>query len=175
MFYLIIFIILFTVYFIFFVTQFYYLIFKGYAPFVSTDRRTIKAIIGTLGDFQPQTVYELGCGRALFAQWAERHWIQAQIYGVENSPSLFLLVRLGLRIRGGKIKLLKKDFFQVNLKDADLIYCYLNNATMAKLADKLKLECRSGTVIVSRRFSLPSYTPYQTIVVSGQKIYFYKF
>jgi trans-aconitate methyltransferase len=175
MFYLIIFLVLFAVYFIFFVTQFYYLIFKGYAPFVSTDMRTIKAIIATLGDFQPQVVYELGCGRALFAQRAQRRWLQAQIYGVENSLSLFLLVRLGLRIRGSRIKLLKKDFFQVNLKDADLIYCYLNNATMAKLADKLKLECRSGTLLVSRRFSLPLYIPYQTIVVSGQKIYFYKF
>ncbi len=79
--------------------------------------------------------------------------------------------RLSLKIRGSKIKLLKKDFFQANLKNVYLIYCYL----MEKLADKLKLECRSGTVLVSRRFSMPLYTPYQTIVVSGQKIYFYKF
>lgn len=174
MFYLIIFLVLFAVYFIFFVTQFYYLIFKGYAPFVSTDTRTIKEIIAALGNFQPQAVYELGCGRALFAQRAERHWRQAEIYGVENSASLFLFVRLGLRIRGSRIKLLKKDFFQLNLKDADLIYCYLNNATMAKLADKLTWECRPGTVVLSRRFSMPGYTPYQTIIASGQKIYFYK-
>jgi len=162
------------IYFIFFISQFSNIIFRGYAPFVSTDNTTIKKILSKSKIKEQSTIYELGCGRARFLRTTEKLFPQIKLIGIENLSSLYLINKLRLKLQGSRIKLLKKDFFAVNLKDADLIYCYLNNSTMQKLGEKFKQECLPGTQIISRSFPIPQFKPEELIIVKNKKIYFYK-
>ncbi len=162
------------IYFVFFVSQFYNVFFKGYAPFISTDRETIKTILAASSINPPLLIYELGCGRARFLRIAEKTFPGLKLIGVENLASLYYINWLRLKLSLSKIKLWKKDFLTLNLQDADLIYCYLNNETMRKLGDKFKKECRPGTQIISRSFPIPQFVPEKTIAVKNKKIYFYK-
>jgi hypothetical protein len=50
------------VYFIFFVSQFFNLVLKGYAPFISTDSETIKEILNEVYIDNNFTIFELGSG-----------------------------------------------------------------------------------------------------------------
>ncbi|QQG52764.1 MAG: hypothetical protein HY931_00835 [Candidatus Falkowbacteria bacterium] len=170
---LIIFLVL-LAYFVFFVSQFYNVFFKGYAPFISTDRETIKTILAASSISTPFIVYELGCGRARFLRIAEKIFPGLRLIGVENLASLYYLNWLRLKLSFSKIQLWKKDFLALNLQDADLIYCYLNNDTMKKLGDKFSKECRGGTQIVSRSFPIPQFIPEKVLNVKNKKIYFYK-
>lgn len=163
-----------VIYLIFFVTQFINVIFKGYAPFISTDRETIKMIMNEVWIKDQSTIYELGCGWARFLRLIEKIFPQAKLIGVENLSSIYLAAKLKLIWLGSKIKLLKQDFFTISLKDADLIYCYLNNTTMAKLGEKFRQECKTGALIVSRSFPIPQFTPEKIITVNNKKIFFYK-
>jgi len=163
-----------VIYLVFFVAQFINIIFRGYAPFVSTDRETIRKIMAAVEIKEPAVIYELGCGRARFLKLAARVWPKAELIGAENIFNLYLLNKIGLKLRGSKIKLLKKDFFTVDLKNAALIYCYLNGPTMARLGEKFRQECLPGTQIVSRRFSMPQFKPDKMLIIKGKKVYFYK-
>lgn len=163
-----------TLYFIFFVSQFYNVTFKNYPPFVSTDQGTINRIIAATTIDAEATVYELGCGRARFLRTVEKAYPKTRLIGLENLFNLYLIAKISLRLRGSKIQLIKGDFFGHGLKNADLIYCYLNNSTMAKLEKKFTLECRPGTQIISRSFSLPNTRPEQVLTIRNKKIFFYK-
>lgn len=162
------------VYLVFAVAQFYNVIFRGYAPFVSTDRQTFNKIISEINIKEKAVVYELGCGRARFLSMIEKRFPQTELIGLENLASLYFLTKLGRKLQGSKIKLLKKDFFEVNLKEADIVYCYLNNLTMKKLGEKFKQECQAGTQIISRSFPIPQFTPEKVIIIRNKKVYFYQ-
>lgn len=170
---LIIFLVL-LVYFVFFVSQFYNVFFKGYAPFISTDKETIKTILAASSIKPPLLVYELGCGRARFLRIAEQTFPGLKLIGIENLASLYYINWFRLKFSLSKIKLWKKDFLALNLKDADLIYCYLNNETMKKLGDKFSKECREGTQIISRSFPIPQFIPEKVLNIKNKKVYFYK-
>jgi len=161
-------------YFIFFLSQSVSVLFKGFAPFISTDKGTIRKIISEVSVKEKSVVYELGCGRARFLRIIEKSFPDARLIGVENLFSLYLINRIRLQFQGSRIKLLNRDFFTLDLKEADLVYCYLNNQTMERLGAKFVRECRSGTQIISRGFPIPQFRPEKVAVIKNKKVYFYK-
>lgn len=171
------------VYLIFSLSQFYNVFFRGYAPFVATDRATIGGIIDEVKNGEvaikvaikeTPVIYELGCGRARFLKMMAKAFPRAELIGVENLFGLYLLDKIQFKLRRSQIKLLKQDFFTVDLKNADLIYCYLNNATMEKLGEKFRKECRRGTQVVSRSFPIPQFEPNKVLKIRNKQVYFYK-
>jgi hypothetical protein len=162
------------VYFVFFVHQFFNIVFKGYAPFISTDKETIRKIIQKIDIKEGLTIYELGCGQAKFLQITEKMFPRAKLIGVENLMIIFLINKLKLKLVSSRIKLLLNDFFQINLNKADIIYCYLNNATMQSLGEKFKQECEKGTLIISRSFPIIQFKPEKVIKIKNKNIYFYR-
>jgi SAM-dependent methyltransferase len=168
------FLLVFIIYVIFFISQFNNVLLKGYPPFISTDSVTSKKIISEVQTKDGMTVYELGCGRARFLRLAEKAWPRAKLIGVENLFTLYFLNKIRLKLQGSKIKLVNDDIFKVNLADADLIYCYLSGGLMEKLQEKFKRECRPGTQIVSRCFSIDQMPPEKVMTIRNKTIYFYK-
>ncbi len=126
---LVIFALIFFAFFIFFVVQFYNIIFRGYAPFVSTQPKVVAAVVRALKIFNIRddpVVYELGCGRAGVLAAIGRAYPKAKLVGVEYSFLPYLLARWQNGLRASKIKVIKADIFKVRLWEADVIYCYLN-------------------------------------------------
>lgn len=169
-------------YLIFYVSQFYNILFRGYAPFVSTNTEAFKKIINEVEISNDFTIYELGCGRARFLRIVEEMFCQnvfekhfrLDLIGVENLSSIYLLTKFGRKFQGSAIKLINGDFFSLDLKNADLIYCYLNNETMKNLGEKFIRECKKGTQIISRRFPIPQFIPEKVIEIKNMKVYFYR-
>ena len=162
---------------LFFFKEFFNIIFRGYAPFISTRPRVLRKIFNEINlnkDFCGQ-VYELGCGRAGFLKTFGRHYPKAELVGVEYSlwPWLITKIQQSLQ-KDARIKIIKKNFYKVNLTEADIIYCFLNVDTMKKLKDKFRQECRTGTIIISYAFSLPDIKPDKVIKLENKsKIFFY--
>ena len=67
----------------FFASQFFNVIFRGYAPFISSKPEVIKAIMQELKLKEDVIVYELGCGKAGFLRAIEEKYPQAKLIGVE--------------------------------------------------------------------------------------------
>ena len=169
------FILLLLVFFIFFIIQFFNICFRGFAPFISTRPKVIQKIINELKMEEDSTVYELGCGRAGFLRALRKKYPQAKLIGIEYSFLPYLIGQIQNSLTGCKLKILKENFLKADLSEADVIYCYLNQATMKKLAAKFSQECRPGTVIISYLFSLPDRES-EKVIEAGkrEKIYFYR-
>jgi len=127
-------------------------------PFVPTRRKIIHHIIRLAALKKGEKVYDLGCGDARFLIEAEK---KAQIEGTgyEIAPLPMILAWLNKWINGSKIKIRIQSFFRADLKEADVIFCYLLPETMDKLAAKFKKECHKGTRIFSHTFKISSMEP----------------
>jgi len=162
--------------FCFFVLEFYNIVFKGFAPFISTRKNVIDKIIEDFEVKDDTIVHELGCGKAGFLRAVRKKNAKAELIGIEKSPIAYIIAQIQNSLSGNKIKIFKKNFFNDDVSKADIIYCFLNIKTMAELKDKFLKECKNGAMIVSYQFSLPDMEPEKKIVFdkSGEVVYFYK-
>ncbi len=162
--------------FLFFAVQFYNLTFRGFAPFISSRPYVIKAILKELNLNDRARVYELGSGRAGFLRAIEENFPTAELVGIEYSLLPYCLSRMQTAISKSKIEIKREDIFKTDIRNADLIYCYLNINTMKRLKAKFEQECRPGTRIISYMFSIPGWEPEKKIDIPEQKderIYIY--
>lgn len=145
-------------------------------PFVPTPQKNVKKNIDTL-DLKPGEIfYDLGCGDGRFLIEAQKRGAKAT--GFEVSPSAFLRAKLNLLAKGGQAKLKYKNFYSQDLSDADAIFCFLLDAVMPKVEQKLLAELKPGARVVSYGFKMPNWTETKIIEtdptnLKSSKIYFY--
>lgn len=154
--------------------QFYNIVFRGFAPFISTKFNAILSILKELDLSGEETVYELGAGKAGFLRAVEQKFNVSNLIGVEYSWWPCLLARMQIIISGSKIKIIRKDIFKINLKEANIIYCFLSPEMMERLENKFKEECQKGTLIISYHFRMKNLEPEKVIKEEDNSIYFYR-
>ena len=154
--------------------QFYNIVFRGFAPFISTKFEAILTILNDLNLNGEEHVYELGAGKAGFLRAVEQKFGNTKLTGIEYSFFPYFLAKMQIILSNSKINLIKKDMFKVNLKEADVIYCFLMPEMMKSLEEKFKKECRPGTLIISYHFSLPNIEAEKVLKEGKNNIYFYR-
>ena len=126
--------------------------YKG-SPWVPTTFKMVHKMLD-LADIQPnELVYELGCGDGRIAVIAARKY-QARVVGIELNPFLWLWCQLVITIFGirSRVKVVLGNFYKQDLRDAEVVVCYLLPKTNKELEGKLLRELRPGTRVVSNTF-----------------------
>ncbi len=140
-------------------------------PLISTSKTIINEALN-LADIKPnQTVFELGCGWAPFLFTAAKQEPEAKYIGIE-------VISLVLRVSRFRAKRLpntfkSEDFFNVDLSDADVIYCYLWDTIMADIYEKKWAELKPGARLVTFEFPLKALTPDKKISFGKSTLYLY--
>ena len=115
-------------------------------------------------------VYELGAGWGSLLGIMGRY-TDVRVY--ELSPVPFAVAWL----RAAKnVKVVRRDFFEVDLGDAKLVVCYLYPGAMVKLREKFERELNDCWVI-SNTFAVPGWKPVKVIVLDDwykTRVYLYK-
>ena len=156
------------------VVQFFNIVFRGFAPFFTTGEKAIKMVLEAVTINPDDQIYELGAGSARFLLAVEKRYPTAKLIGVEYSPLTYWLAKLKMRSKKSRIKLVLQNLFKTNLREANLIYCYLIPDMMPKLQEKIKAECRPGTKIISHMFSIPNLDIKKRIEEDHEVFYFYE-
>ena len=150
------------------------ILFRGHAPFIATRPKVGKVIAKEIQPKKNEIVYELGAGGGSIIRRLAKKYPQAKYYGLEYALLPWLLAKIQQSLFKSKIRIIKKNFFQADLSQADYIYCFLNIETMAKLEKKLLKECKPGAIVISYIFQLPHIKPYQALLVNKSHLYFYQ-
>ncbi|MFH1412431.1 MAG: hypothetical protein ABIG10_00155 [bacterium] len=154
--------------------QFFNILFKGHAPFIITRRKVVKAVLDEIKLEKRDIFYELGSGSASILRKLEKKYPRNKLIGIEYALVPWLISKIQKSFSNSNAIIKKKNFFKIDLSQADYIYCFLNIETMEKLEKKFIKECKKGTIIISYIFQLPHIKPYKTILVRKNHIYFYK-
>lgn len=126
------------------------------APWVPTPMRKVHGMLTMAEVGENDLVYDLGCGDGRTIITAARSY-GAWAVGIEIDPLRYLWCQLLITILGlrGRVKIVYGDFFGQDLSSADVVTCYLLQATNEKLQGKLLQELHPSARVVSHDFTFP--------------------
>lgn len=132
----------------------------GYgAPFVPMEAEVVEGVM-RIAEVKPGEIfYDLGSGDGRLVIAAALRGARA--CGVEIDPLRALYSRFWIwLLRLGKnARIIRSNFFDVDLSGADIVCLYLLQETNEKIQSKLEKELRPGARIVSVAFTFPGWMP----------------
>lgn len=147
---------------------------KSAAPFYPTPSDAIRKALVAAALKPGETFYDLGAGTGRALVIAEKKF-GAHATGFELSWLFYYIARINLFLRGTKAKMELKDFWNADLRNADVIFVFLAIRTMQKMEARFKRELKPGARIIVYAFPLPDMRPEQTIPVRGAwKMFIYR-
>ncbi len=146
------------------------------AMFHPSARIRVKTALRNLPLKEGQYVVDLGCGDGRVIRAAEKLY-GVRCRGYEINPLAFGMawfLSLGRR----RVSVRWRNFWNENLEEADVVFCYLFPDVMPRLAGKLRQELRPGCRVVSFNFPIPGWTAVKMVRPEGtmydDPIYFYE-
>ncbi len=125
-----------------------------------------------------RVIYDLGSGSGQLSWYVARAMPTCKVIGFELSYIPWAISWLRQKALGPKnLSYYRADFMSMNVGDADSVLLYLRGKVMPTLSEKLWLELRSGTLVVSNAF--PLHAPWEPFVYesyneTGAKLYAYR-
>jgi hypothetical protein len=131
------------------------------APYVPTDGKVLKEILEKVkprGEVRKKGQYflELGSGDGRMVRLAVREFGVVGV-GVEYNFGLYYWSKLLTALQGLKVKFIKGDLFKVDYSNADIIFAFLLPKSNDRLGEKIKKECKKGTIIISHGFEIREF------------------
>ena len=129
------------------------------APYVGMSRRALDDIVRLSGLRAGQTLVDLGSGDGRVMLAAMRVGVRA--VGYELNPVLCAVTWLRMRLLGRERaqlgRVVCRNFWHVDLREADAVMVDGMPHIMDRLQRKIQTECRPGTRVVSFAFTFPGW------------------
>lgn len=148
---------------------------KG-APYVATNRKSLKEIIINAQIRDGHYIIELGSGDGRFLRTVAKKYNISGL-GVDVNPLPIFKARIIARLQKlTTIKFQIQDIRDTDLTEADIIYAYLIPKFIQVIKTQLLKKTKKGTMIISHGFKIDYLEKYLVNTIKGEpfKTYFYK-
>jgi len=138
-------------------------LYTGISPMPSSSK-VKKEILNYLPN-EPKKIYELGSGwgTLAFPIAEKKHHVKA----FEISPIPYFYSKIVQRFRKKDCLCIhRKNFYDIDFSDADVVICYLFPGAMKKLRKKFEEELKPGAVVISNSFAVPGWKTDRVIVLN---------
>lgn len=126
-----------------------------WAPWWQTPEEVCRKMARLAKIGKKDKIYDLGCGSGKAIIIAGKEF-GATCVGIEIDPLRFIWAKCNVwRENAKNVKILKENFFKIDLSDATVIYMYLVPNALKRLVPKFMKELKTGTTIVSYTYPLP--------------------
>ncbi|MFH0896680.1 MAG: methyltransferase domain-containing protein [Candidatus Bathyarchaeota archaeon] len=133
----------------------------GFAP---TPEEVGRRMMKSANLCKGKVLYDLGSGDGtlliIAAEEFEARAVGVEIQGMLVTQSRNRIRNLGLK---SKIKVVKGDFFKVDLGDADVVALYLTPWALKALRSKLENELKRGARVVVYKYAIEGWKPKKTV------------
>jgi hypothetical protein len=134
----------------------------GISPMPSSAKAT-RAILDLIPGTAGERFAELGSGwgKLALAVTSQRPKAHVVAYELSFLPWLWS-IGLARLLGRQEIEFVRRDFFDADLGDADVVLCYLFPGAMERLAKRLT-HLKAGSIIISNTFRLPGWEPDEVV------------
>lgn len=126
-----------------------------WAPWWRTNKKTARAMCKLAKINKDDVVYDLGSGDGTALIIAAKEF-GARGVGIEIDPLRFLVSSYAVHSNrlSNKVKIIKKNFFDVDISEASVVFLYLVPRALERLKPKLLKELKPGILLVSFRYKI---------------------
>jgi 2-polyprenyl-3-methyl-5-hydroxy-6-metoxy-1,4-benzoquinol methylase len=145
------------------------------APYVTTPRPVVDAMLKLAGTRKSDVVYDLGCGDGRIVIAAAKQY-GARGVGVDIDPERIQEARANAKREGVEslVRFSAQDVFDMDFREATVVTMYLLPNMHRKLSPKLQKDLRPGARIVTHTFDLGEWKPLQTRNINGEQIFLWR-
>ena len=129
-------------------------------PFVPTPELVVRRMLA-LADIKPgELLYDLGAGDGRILSSAVKDF-NAKAIGIELHESRCEVIakRIERERLGNSAGVIRADFFNINLSQADVVTLYLLTSVNSMIRPKLERELKAGARVVSHDFPMNGWVP----------------
>lgn len=141
--------------------SFYITIFGG-GPFVPTKMKAVHKVLKEAGIKKGDKLYDIGAGDGRFLHFAEKDY-GAEAIGFEMDPFVFFIAKIRQWFWKWKGKIIRANFLNHDISDADVVICYMLPNTLQKYQKKFDQELKKGTKVISYAFHIGNWKPKRVI------------
>ena len=150
--------------------------FMHFSPPVPSSGKTKKEMLNHAAKYLKQhknlTVADLGSGWGTLLIPLAKQFPYHRFIGFELAKLPYHISKFRtLNLPNTQIK--KQNFFNTDLSDIDVIFCFLLPSAMLECRDKILPKLKKGTIIYANRFPLPNIKPTETISLGSDYETFY--
>lgn len=133
------------------------------APWLPTSKSKVLTMLEFANVGEEDTLYDLGSGDGRIIIMAAKEF-GAKAVGIEADPIRSMWSKLMIRRYKLKdqVQVLRGNFFNFDIGKASIVTLYLGVGVNNKLKEKLAMELKPGSRIVSYHFILEDWTPIET-------------
>lgn len=145
----------------------------GITPMPST-RKSLEAISELIPEAFEGKIVDLGSGWGSMASYLAKKFPKSKVMGYEISYLPYLVSRLRSQTN---LHFYHEDFFKLDLRQYQIVVCYLYPAAMERLKPKLEKELDAGVLVISSTFAIPGWKPVKTVELADlyrTKVYLYQ-
>jgi len=130
------------------------------APYVSSPLPVVRQMLVLSELTKGETFFDLGAGDGRSVIMAAQEF-GAKATGIELREELVkraltTIAELGIQ---DKAQILQADFFNIDLRTADVVFLYLTTSANEKIKPKLESELKPGARIVSHDYEIIGWKP----------------
>ena len=145
------------------------------APWVPTRGHDVARFLKLADIKSGQKVYDLGCGDGRMVCAAAKAGAQAHGFEISLLPYFLAKIRSWFCGERRSCKICYRDFWNVNLGDADLVYFFLMQKCYPKLKEKLERDLKPGTKVIAYVWPVEGWELVAVDTVKGYPpMYLYK-
>ena len=126
-----------------------------WSPWWRTSGKTAQKMIALANISKDDVIFDLGSGDGTALITAAKT-AGAKGVGVEIDPLRVFISKLAIKLNGvdDRISVVRKNFFEVDISEATVVFMYLVPKALNKLKPKLLKELQPGTRIVTFVYQL---------------------
>ena len=140
----------------------------GEVPLFLSSRQVAEALADIVLAHQSPNFIDLGAGIGSVVVPLAQRLPSLQITAVENAPLPWLILRWRCR-HLANAKVIRANFWNLDLGDFNTVYAFLSPAVMERLGTKCRLELKNGAWLISSSFAIPQLMQNKSIPVNDRR------
>jgi SAM-dependent methyltransferase len=146
-------------------------------PFVPTPQPVVEEMLRLADPKEGEVLYDLGCGDGRIVVTAAKKY-KVRGIGVDIDPERIRESNENAEKAGvsERVKFIRKNLFEMDFGDADVLCMYLLPSVNVKLRPKILEDMRPGARVVSHSFDMGDWSPDKTVQVAesnNRTLYFW--
>jgi hypothetical protein len=146
-------------------------------PLFLTGRRAREALLELLPKDDPIVFVDAGCGFGGVVATVGSERPTRRCVGLETAWLPWLVSHIRCALSPNHLKIERRDLWNYDLSEVDVLYAYLSPVPMARLWQKACAQMRPGTLLISNSFVVPDLEAERIIAIddaTGSVLYLYR-